>query len=292
MTPIWKDMTAALNPGAEKYVDYLVQTREGNFYEWETIYAGRAYADPFGDCYVTINEICADHLKHIALEDMSETSLNYDTNALREFRIYAGGEAVETWQVWNCWDYVSDLFLVGASLNRPISGETAEGVPVILSDIVNAGTIFGTTIRHQFASEATAPYDKVVDVCNPSALIYYNSLGGWDMLLLKGGTRLVTSYDRKTIGTRYDNSDPANRGKRNYQNVITEQYDCFTGWLQNTDNIGELFGSVDVYLWDLEHGSRPVVLLADEIDVKKYRQNGRPAEYSIRVGIAQDKQRR
>ena len=92
---------------------------------------------------------------------------------------------------------------------------------------------------------------RVVNTCARYAVYYINAYGGWDSLVLAHGKR-TDNLTRHTTKYDYDNSDPSNRGARDYAVEVSPSWELITDWLTRGDKMHHLLNSPFVYLYDLE----------------------------------------
>ncbi len=137
---------------------------------------------------------------------------------------------------------------------------------------------------------------EVVSSCRKYALYYLNAYGGWDFLLVEGNYKETDNLTRHNMQQQYDNSNPMNRGKRNYLNEIVKNYSLHTGWLldHESDRMHHLLNSPQVFLLDIPSGRMmPVVLTNTTTEYKRFRTNGnRMVDYEITAELAHDRIRR
>lgn len=287
MTPIWKDyfvdFTTLLDD--QQFVDYVI--KKGN----EVIYNGRAYKSPEILTKIRISDIIADHLGHISLPDLlaSVIAATPDFDAIGTFTTIVNDEEQDEEAFFNCWDYKTSTLPVQTNLSGTISKEYVSGMPIVRS----AAFVYLGGLQINHFKGANAEY-KLVECCNPAALYFYNAQCGWDFLLCKGGAKRVDTFTRATIKRDYYNA-ARERGTFNYQNTDKVEWDVMTGWIPNegSKNLWQLLGSTDVWLWTPDEGLVPVVITTNSVESKDYKTNGRqPVQMTIRVELAQDRQRR
>ena len=138
-------------------------------------------------------------------------------------------------------------------------------------------------------------WDVVTD-CARYALYYVNAYGGWDSLLIEGGSLESDALTRHTRAVDYDNGQIVNRGIQDYVNEVDKGFTLHTGWLlgDQGEMMHHLINSTDVYLYDIAAGQMiPVVLTDTTCEYKNYRNNGnRLVDYTIRARVAQNRVRR
>lgn len=137
---------------------------------------------------------------------------------------------------------------------------------------------------------------QVTANCGSHALYYINAHGGWDTLLITGSVKKKDIIQRYTHKRAYDNSVASNRGKDNYENEITRNYTCNTGWLSDdeAERMHHLLESTNVFLYDIKEGKMmPVVITDNECEYKKFKgEGGKPVRYTINCELAQEIRRR
>lgn len=293
MEPIWNDYYIDLTQffeGGEQFVDYHIE-KDG-----EVIYIGRAYKAPEGDTFVRINDICADYLGHVDLRDALGAEFNYliDLSAIGVFTIVAGPDQTEVAVVtfFNDWSYKLPAPGIRSNLSGTISKEYVDLMPIVYTG-ERTGIGGKTQIAHYHSLGIESLAYKKVQCCNPAALYFFNAQCGWDFLLCKGGAKRVDTFARATTKRPYIGGN--DRGTFNYQNTAKVEWDVMTGWIpkEGGKEMWQLLGSTDVWLWTPEEGLVPVVITTNSVEEKNYKLNGRkPVEFTIRVELAQDRQRR
>lgn len=295
MNPIWRDFSVDLSDVSEaEYVDYKISLNNS------PVYTGRGYKSPDGLNAIRINDICADYLAHTPLPDVLDS--NYSTGIVDlqcsgEFLVSAVNDDGENEDVtsvifFNSWDYKTLTLGINEKLSGTISREYVTAMPVVMT---NVGKASRTTQLPQVThfKRVNSSY-TLVECCNPAALYFYNAKCGWDFLLCKGGAKRIDSFVRNTIKRDYNNAKNG-RGTYNYHNSAEIAWDVATGWIpaEGCKQLWQLLGSTDVWLWTPDDGLVPVVVDTNSVEAKDYRQNGRkPVELTIRVTLAQDRQRR
>lgn len=132
----------------------------------------------------------------------------------------------------------------------------------------------------------------VKNTCKRYCLYYLNAHGGWDWLVIDGNEVKNYNYSRQTYLQNYDNTT-LESGKVNYRNDIQESWNLTTGFLTDAQSkqMYNLFGSVSIYLHDLETGRiTPVVITNNTQAEKTFKNQGRKLyNYTITVDNAQNK---
>ncbi|MBQ0154844.1 MAG: hypothetical protein KBS70_08735 [Bacteroidales bacterium] len=285
MQPIWKDYFVDFTPYLDvfPFVDYRIIITQGSY---ETVYVGRAYKNPDGSCKVRINDICADYLGHLDFRALPETgNIMNDTAASLDFQVRAmpSDALIASGSFYNDWSYEDNELTV---MPHAFGGVQYPGIPYII-------TLYGFE-GYSYVSHYAVTLHVGTDFCNEAALYFWSSDCGWDWLICKGGAKRVDTFERNTMKREYDNTQNE-RGTFNYQNIDNVAWDVYTGRMRDeyAKNMHKLVGSTDVWLWTSESGFVPVVITTNEAQELTYKKNGRrPVEYTLRVELAQDRQRR
>ena len=153
-----------------------------------------------------------------------------------------------------------------------------------------------TRVFYPDVAGATQHRYKIIDGCSPYVLYYVNAFGCWEVLRLVSGME-SHSYERATFNKKHDpTSITKSRGKSNYHNAVTRQWQVGTDWLTDAgaQNISHLFGSTNVWLHDIDNGEIvPVIVTDTSSENKTFRNQGRQlVRYDINLQLAQDRLRR
>lgn len=136
----------------------------------------------------------------------------------------------------------------------------------------------------------------VTDVCARYVLYYLNAFGGWDSFLIEGSTRVFDNITRYTTKNEYDNTDSANRGRKNFVNEVSRTLQMTTGWLSDreSERMHHLINSTNVYVFDLvDRRMYPALIPGTSQEYKTYKTNGaRLVNYTIDVELANGTTRR
>lgn len=294
--PIWKDYYVDFGNVAE--VQYEIRLTDGTI-----VFAGKSIRRPGEDSlYVKINDICADYLEGLKMEDVDKYEGFISNDIATEFRVFnTAGTLIETVTFVNDWSYDPEKEDDG-ELSSPINGVFDVRMPLLCS-VSRAQTIeidaqdTAADFNIDFSSDFVIGYDRVwsldaqsagtailknvFDVhgnvkvgntmyrgettCARHALYYVNAYGGWDFLLMQGRSIEKDSYSRKQRKQEYDNRQTINRGEVNYLNEVEKTFLLHTGWLvgDQGQKMHHLLGSTDVYLYDLEKKTMTPVVLTD-----------------------------
>lgn len=276
MKAIWQDISvnlASYLSGGK--VSFIV--KQGS----TTIYGGTAYQSASGVCSVRLNEILADYLGR-----STYSPEEVDGNIIKTFSLYVGTTQVWSEQILNCWDYRTSTFSSDMALSTLIKGDW------VASQYKCKTMFYAGSPAVAYQEEITDTSDftldglkchKRTDICDPYILYYVCPKGGWSWLLLEG-VRPVDNFTRN----EYTNGNV----REEYKVAVQRGWDCFTGRLQRPENIGELLGSPEVYLWSTA-GEKKVIIKASNATGTSYKQNGKkPVEYTIRVELAKQEERR
>ncbi len=173
------------------------------------------------------------------------------------------------------------------SIDVPLAGEFTEAFN---SDFL----VWRSTLT---VDEYTVNYNNwktftVKNTCKRYCLYYLNARGGWDWLVIDGNEVKNYNFTRQTYLQNYNNTT-LESGKVNYRNDIQETWNLTTGFLTDSQSsqMYNLFGSVSIYLHDLETGKiLPVVITNNSQTEKTFKNQGRKLyNYTITVESAQNK---
>lgn len=260
-------------------------------YDGDTqIFKGRSYKRPNADYNeVKINKICENYLSNSLqnLIEMNATSMANE-EAYKVFTLKEeDGTVLETYGFLYDWSY--DVQYAGGplTLSRPINGRWSDGQWKPLTNINAAGTVTN------YKASGSYPYEVE---CGDYALIYLNSYGGWDSLLLEGTVVKKSTVTQYTTDKNYNNLKPQFELNR-YISEIVDTYECNTGFFtdEQAANLSKnLIPSNEVYLQDLKEGTLiPVVITDTAITYQTYQTNGlQLPQYKINVKDSQTKIRR
>lgn len=177
-------------------------------------------------------------------------------------------------------------------------------LPVLIEDIfVSSGDVENALVTIPdtmgevlvvYEDETLARY--TIDDCVSNYVLYYrNALGGIDLFPVTGKVIKSNNIEHLTINKKYDNRT-LNFGKTNYENVLTERWQLYSGRLtdQQSKLMHHLINSTYVYLYDIEADKfTPVVITDTEMEYKTYKNNNnKMVYYTINVEASQTKYRR
>lgn len=177
-------------------------------------------------------------------------------------------------------------------------------LPVLIEDIfVSSGDVENALVTIPdtmgevlvvYEDETLARY--TIDDCVSNYVLYYrNALGGIDLFPVTGKVIKSNNIEHLTINKKYDNRTP-NFGKTNYENVLTERWQLYSGRLtdQQSKLMHHLINSTYVYLYDIQADKfTPVVITDTEMEYKTYKNNNnKMVYYTINVEASQTKYRR
>lgn len=303
--PIWKDyIITAESESTEFTISY----------RGVTIYEGKAYAKP-GTRLVSIkiNDICADYLRSTFPDIFPAPGIAYEPYIF-EFEVAYTDASVQigdTVQFTPDWSYEDNT--PSNLLTAPILRRIPEGAPFIITtteDISINGIeyssdrgkcthiIVSTTQQDNITIEAEGEQlIYQVGGCSTRYVLYYlNAFGGWDFLAVEGKSLQTDKYTRHTIGQTYNNNQSRNRGTRNYRNDIERKWQLHTLWIDDAgaQNMHHLFGSTEVYLYDMQTEQlHPITLNNPQCEYKTYSNNGNQlVRFDIEATLAQNLTRR
>lgn len=177
-------------------------------------------------------------------------------------------------------------------------------LPVLIEDIfVSSGDVENALVTIPdtmgevlvvYEGETLAKY--TIDDCVSNYVLYYrNALGGIDLFPVTGKVIKSNDIEHLTINKKYDNRT-LNFGKTNYENVLTEKWQLYSGRLtdQQSKLMHHLINSTYVYLYDIQADKfTPVVITDTEMEYKTYKNNNnKMVYYTINVEASQTKYRR
>ena len=177
-------------------------------------------------------------------------------------------------------------------------------LPVLIEDIfVNSGDVENVLVTIPdnmeevlvvYEGDTLARY--TIDDCVSNYVLYYrNALGGIDLFPVTGKVIKYNDIEHLTINKKYDNRT-LNFGKTNYENVLTERWQLYSGRLtdQQSKLMHHLINSTYVYLYDIQADKfTPVVITDTEMEYKTYKNNNnKMVYYTINVEASQTKYRR
>lgn len=177
-------------------------------------------------------------------------------------------------------------------------------LPVLIEDIfVSSGDVENALVTIPdtmgevlvvYEDETLARY--TIDDCVSNYVLYYrNALGGIDLFPVTGKVIKSNNIEHLTINKKYDNRT-LNFGKTNYENVLTERWQLYSGRLtdQQSKLMHHLINSTYVYLYDIQADKFiPVVITDTEMEYKTYKNNNnKMVYYTINVEASQTKYRR
>ena len=320
MQPIWKDYY--INLGANSARDYEVQV------DGAVIFSGRAYLRPDEDTIkVKINDIAADYLAHLLPPGQGFTPFamaqQFDIYAGGDLI-----ESVTFYNDWSYdFSFDPETMPLSVPLGaldsrQPLIISAITGTQITATLYFGDGTSaqvvrpiqrtadFNNDFNEDFSTEASsaiggaaiidlAPFDNLVSVqvgtityrvketCSKYAVYYINAYGGWDSLVLAHGKR-TDNLTRHTTKYDYDNSNPSNRGARDYAVEVSPSWELITDWLTCGDKMHHLLNSPFVYLYDLEE--QVFIPVGLENTDTEYRE--RFTNYTFNARLAREQYRR
>lgn len=182
-------------------------------------------------------------------------------------------------------------------IQKPKLPVLIEDIFVSSGDVENALVTIPDTMEEVlvvYEDETLARY--TIDDCVSNYVLYYrNALGGIDLFPVTGKVIKSNDIEHLTINKKYDNRT-LNFGKTNYENVLTERWQLYSGRLtdQQSKLMHHLINSTYVYLYDIQADKfTPVVITDTEMEYKTYKNNNnKMVYYTINVEASQTKYRR
>lgn len=314
---IWKDKIVSLGTTAD--TEFRVQ------FGGNTIYQGKAFIRP-GDSApsVRLNDICADYLRAtfptLTNKGFALAS-NVGTFTLQR-KSGTSWASVGSYDFYGDWSYEPNYnmgttgwsspiinriderqWLLYSAMNKSLNFKSTNKRGTTYTDAVsgssgNNGTaMLNLSLRSDIVRVVVNGYTFYVSPsCHRYCLYYLNAYGGWDTFLIEGDVLERDTFVRHNAELEYNNTDPLQRGRRNYVNEVVKGFTMHTGWLSDWESsrMYHLLGSVDVYLHDLALGDiRGVVLTNNSAEYRTFKNNGRKlVEYTIECELAQGRDRR
>lgn len=276
--PVWKDIVYS---AATSSLTYYI-TADNN----ETIFNGRAFAKPNeGIVYININKIILNYLINELPDFRSYSAATFSAPmAYRTFYLYnTNGTLLETYSFLYDWSYTDEADFVSTySLSRPINNHYAEGM-YSFNTVLSSGQV---TNNLEVVSGSS---------CGEYAIYYLNAFGGWDSFLFEGKCRKYNNFTQYEYNRVFNNTT-IEFEKNRYISEVEEVYELSTGLLADdeADNFAlNLIGTNQAYLHNLSTGDIfPIMIDESSIEYKKYRNDRKITEYTIRVKSSQNKIRR
>lgn len=312
--PIWKDKIVDLGSAS-----VLFRITTGG----TTIYEGKATARPGeSTAKVRINDICADYLVHAlpTMQDLAYTAMTLPTFVVQK-KPSSSWTTVTSVQFSPDWSY--DYGTTPSDLSAPINGRVDNRMLILFSGSGmsslsasyhrTSGTSTsrsisvssGSTGTGAFNAGAVSGVDRItiksrvyypIGSCYRYALYYVNAFGGWDQFLIEGNDMEVDEVVRHLREVEYDNNSIINAGKDNYVNEVNKSWTFHSGLLTDDEasRMHHLVDSNYVYLCHIpSRYMYPVIMETNTCQYKTFKNQGRRmVEYTIQVGLAQNRLRR
>ena len=243
---------------------------------------------------------------NVEISDDRVTNISKGSSWIGDGRIYSFDMTVPR----NDSDTNKEFTINISSTNRILSDSITVRViqkpklPVLIEDIfVSSGDVENALVTIPdtmeevlvvYEDETLARY--TIDDCVSNYVLYYrNALGGIDLFPVTGKVIKSNNIEHLTINKKYDNRT-LNFGKTNYENVLTERWQLYSGRLtdQQSKLMHHLINSTYVYLYDIQADKfTPVVITDTEMEYKTYKNNNnKMVYYTINVEASQTKYRR
>ena len=243
---------------------------------------------------------------NVEISDDRVTNISKGSSWIGDSRIYSYNMTVPR----NDSDTNKEFTINISSTNRILSDSITIRViqkpklPVLIEDIfVSSGDVENALVTIPdtmgevlvvYEGETLAKY--TIDDCVSNYVLYYrNALGGIDLFPVTGKVIKSNDIEHLTINKKYDNRT-LNFGKTNYENVLTERWQLYSGRLtdQQSKLMHHLINSTYVYLYDIQADKfTPVVITDTEMEYKTYKNNNnKMVYYTINVEASQTKYRR
>ena len=275
--PIWADTVYTASTTG---LSYYIQV------DGETIFNGRAFARPNETVLsININKIVQNYLTNELPDFRSYSAITFEAEqACRVFYLYnTNGTLLETYTFLYDWSYTDEAnFNSSYIMSRPINNHFATGM-FHFNTVLSAGTVTNSveTVSGEY--------------CGDYAIYYLNGYGGWDSYLFEGKCRRYDNFIQYEYN-RVFNNNTIEFEKNRYISEVEGNYELSTGLMDDdeADNFAfNLIGTNQAYLHNLKTNEVfPVMIDESSIEYKKYRNDRRMIEYTIRVKNSQNKIRR
>lgn len=264
--------------------------------EGQTVFSGKAVKYPGAETLeINVDKVCRNYLESdisALLSGMPSTNTTIDhPNAQRTFKFYTGTTNAMDYRFYNDWSYTNDKQTTGASIvvSEPVNGHYVPGMLKVRTSRTSTSSTSSTITTGSTSTGTSLGYTK--KVCARYVLYYLNSYGGWDAFVIEGrGVKKDTFTAYETDQVYKNTTLQFERNK--YVNEIKTGYQLVTHYLTDSESMNlakNLFGSVKVYLEDLEEGwVKPAVITDTNVTYQTYRGNNKKmAQYTINVELSQ-----
>ena len=298
-------LTAVTAQGSSEYLEIKARKGSGEYERNNIIW----YLDYKGGTFLWDARVYTDFdnlTTNVEISDDRVTNISKGSSWIGDSRIYSFNMTVPR----NDSDTNKEFTINISSTNRILSDSITIRViqkpklPVLIEDIfVSSGDVENALVTIPdnmeevwvvYEDETLAKY--TIDDCVSNYVLYYrNALGGIDLFPVTGKVIKSNDIEHLTINKKYDNRT-LNFGKTNYENVLTEKWQLYSGRLtdQQSKLMHHLINSTYVYLYDIQADKfTPVVITDTEMEYKTYKNNNnKMVYYTINVEASQTKYRR
>ena len=298
-------LTAITAQGSSEYLEIKARKGSGEYERNNIIW----YLDYKGGTFLWDARVYTDFdnlTTNVEISDDRVTNISKGSSWIGDSRIYSFNMTVPR----NDSDTNKEFSINISSTNRILSDSITVRViqkpklPVLIEDIfVSSGDVENALVTIPdnmeevwvvYEDETLAKY--TIDDCVSNYVLYYrNALGGIDLFPVTGKVIKSNDIEHLTINKKYDNRT-LNFGKTNYENVLTERWQLYSGRLtdQQSKLMHHLINSTYVYLYDIQADKfTPVVITDTEMEYKTYKNNNnKMVYYTINVEASQTKYRR
>ena len=298
-------LTAITAQGSSEYLEIKARKGSGEYERNNIIW----YLDYKGGTFLWDARVYTDFdnlTTNVEISDDRVTNISKGSSWIGDSRIYSFDMTVQR----NDSDTNKEFTINISSTNRILSDSITIRViqkpklPVLIEDIfVSSGDVENALVTIPdnmeevwvvYEDETLARY--TIDDCVSNYVLYYrNALGGIDLFPVTGKVIKSNDIEHLTINKKYDNRT-LNFGKTNYENVLTEKWQLYSGRLtdQQSKLMHHLINSTYVYLYDIQADKfTPVVITDTEMEYKTYKNNNnKMVYYTINVEASQTKYRR
>ena len=297
-------LTAITAQGSSEYLQIKVRKGTDDFVRtvvWYLDYKGGTFS---WDAKV---ETDFDNLTtNVEISDGNVTNISKGSSWIGDGRIYSFDMTVPRNDSDTDKEFTINITSTNIILSDSITVRVVQRpkLPVLIEDIfVSSGDVENSLVTIPdnmeevwvvYEGETLARY--TIDDCVSNYVLYYrNALGGIDLFPVTGKVIKSNDIEHLTINKKYDNRT-LNFGKTNYENVLTEKWQLYSGRLtdQQSKLMHHLINSTYVYLYDIQADKfTPVVITDTEMEYKTYKNNNnKMVYYTINVEASQTKYRR
>ena len=298
-------LTAVTAQGSSEYLEIKARKGSGEYERNNIIW----YLDYKGGTFLWDARVYTDFdnlTTNVEISDDRVTNISKGSSWIGDSRIYSFNMTVPRNDSDTNKEFTINISSTNIILSDSITIRVIQKpkLPVLIEDIfVSSGDVENALVTIPdnmeevwvvYEDETLAKY--TIDDCVSNYVLYYrNALGGIDLFPVTGKVIKSNDIEHLTINKKYDNRT-LNFGKTNYENVLTEKWQLYSGRLtdQQSKLMHHLINSTYVYLYDIQADKfTPVVITDTEMEYKTYKNNNnKMVYYTINVEASQTKYRR